>query len=135
MTDETPQNEKAGKMKEDPYVDCRVILDVFDRVGDKWTMMVVGALSDGPTRFNAVKRAIDGISHRILTLTLRGLERDGIISRTVYPTVPPKVEYELTDLGRSLIEPLNALANWSLKNKGNIEEARAIFDGGSKLDS
>jgi DNA-binding HxlR family transcriptional regulator len=87
--------------------------------------MVVGALSKGPMRFNALQRLIGGVSHRMLTLTLRGLEHDGLVKRTVYPTVPPKVEYELTEVGRSLIEPLSALSNWAQENLPAIEAGRA----------
>lgn len=107
---------------------CKAAGQILDRVGDKWTVMVVGILSNGPVRFNALQRAIAGVSHRMLTLTLRGLERDGLIVRTVYPTVPPKVEYALTDLGRSLIEPLQALAFWADRHRLTIEAARAAFD-------
>lgn len=94
---------------------------------DKWTIMVVGGLSKGPVRFNALLRLIDGVSHRMLTLTLtlRGLEQDGLVKRTVYPTVPPKVEYELTAVGRSLIEPLSTLSSWAQKYLPAIEAARA----------
>jgi DNA-binding HxlR family transcriptional regulator len=86
--------------------DCRAVADVLARVGDKWTVYVVGHLRGGPMRFNEIRRAIGGISQRMLTLTLRGLERDGLVTRTVYPTIPPRVDYELTELGRTLIEPL-----------------------------
>lgn len=85
-------------------------------------------LANGPTRFNAIMREVSGVSHRMLTLTLRGLERDGLVKRTAYPTIPPKVEYELTDLGRSLIEPVRTLANWSLRNASAITSAQSQFD-------
>ncbi|NIJ63940.1 DNA-binding HxlR family transcriptional regulator [Sphingomonas leidyi] len=107
--------------------DCREILQLLDRIGDKWTVMVVGALTPGPMRFNMLMREIDGVSHRMLTLTLRGLAQDGLVKRTAYPTIPPKVEYELTELGRSLIEPLSALAAWVTRNRPAIEKARASF--------
>ena len=110
----------------DEHADCEILGQVLDRIGDKWTIMVVGALSRGPMRFNALLRAIGGVSHRMLTLTLRGLARDGLVKRTVYPTVPPKVEYELTEVGRSLIEPLSALAAWAQRNQAAIEAARAL---------
>jgi len=96
----------------DNHARCRIVANVLDRIGDKWTIMVVGALSDGPMRFNAMMRKIGGVSHRMLTLTLRGLERDGMVLRTAYPTIPPKVEYELTALGRSLIVPLMTALEW-----------------------
>lgn len=112
-------------VKTDPYADCRIVLDVLGRIGDKWTVMVVGALSAGPQRFNAMRRGIEGISHRMLTLTLRTLERDGLVLRTVHASVPPAVEYELTALGRSLIGPLTALAQWARDHQVEIEAARA----------
>lgn len=107
---------------------CRLLGQVLDRVGNKWTIMVVGALSDGPMRFNAIMRHIGGVSHRMLTLTLRGLERDGMVLRTAYPTIPPKVEYELTPLGHSLTEPLATLLHWGEKHSDEIEAARQAFD-------
>ena len=113
---------------EETHAECRAMAQVLDRVGDKWTVMVVGVLSDGPQRFNTILRTIGGVSHRMLTLTLRGLERDGLVTRTVYPTIPPKVEYELTGLGSSLIAPLRTLAAWGRKNRSAIEEARVQFD-------
>lgn len=109
---------------------CRVALEVLDRVGDKWTVMVVGVLASGPTRFNAVQRSIPGLSHRMLTITLRGLERDGLVERRAYPTSPPKVEYELTEFGHSLIEPLSVLSTWAIRNREKILSARARFDEG-----
>ncbi|HJU40137.1 MAG TPA: helix-turn-helix domain-containing protein [Tahibacter sp.] len=122
------RGKRARKVEEDPYAKCRVVLEVLDRVGDKWTVMAVGALADGPVRFNALMRTIDGISHRMLTLTLRGLERDGLVERTEYATIPPKVEYALTALGRSLIAPLRTLADWALDQRVRIEAARASYD-------
>lgn len=113
---------------QDEYAKCRVVLDVLDRIGDKWTVLVVGALSKGPMRFNALMRSTGGISHRMLTLTLRGFERDGLVTRTAYATIPPKVEYELTALGSSLTEPLRTVAAWALRNRLVIEAARAKFD-------
>ena len=98
------------------------------RVGDKWTVLVVKILGRGPMRFNELKRTIDGISQRMLTLTLRALERDGLVTRTVYPSVPPRVEYELTALGRSLIAPVSALAMWAIDHRGAIHGARTKFD-------
>jgi DNA-binding HxlR family transcriptional regulator len=89
--------------------DCRTISEVLSRVGDKWTVLVVDTLGDGPKRFNELRRALGSISQRMLTLTLRGLERDGLVTRTVFPTIPPRVDYELTKLGRSLREPVNQL--------------------------
>jgi DNA-binding HxlR family transcriptional regulator len=116
--------------RRNPHVtgDCRAIGGVLARIGDKWSVLIVSRLGDGPMRFNELKRNVDGISQRMLTLTLRGLERDGLITRTVYPTVPPRVDYELTALGRSLLAPVSALGDWALKNRGKIEDARAKFD-------
>jgi len=91
-------------------------------------IMVVGVLSKGPLRFNAMMRQIGGVSHRMLTLTLRSLERDGLVSRTAYATIPPRVEYELTDAGRSLIKPLRVLSNWAIEYRPIIEKARMTFD-------
>ena len=102
---------------------------MIDRIGDKWTVMVVGHLSQHPhLRFNALMRAIPGVSHRMLTLTLRGLEREGLVSRTVYATVPPRVDYALTSLGRSLTEPLAFLASWAMRHRAEIEAARHAYD-------
>jgi DNA-binding HxlR family transcriptional regulator len=110
--------------------ECRVVLEVLDRVGDKWTVMVVGVLAAGPVRFNAIQRSIPGLSHRMLTATLRGLERDGLVERRAYPTSPPKVEYELTEFGHSLIKPLQGLATWALSSRATILSARMRFDAG-----
>jgi DNA-binding HxlR family transcriptional regulator len=110
---------------EHDHANCKALGRVLDRIGDKWTVMVVGALSKGPMRFNALLRFIDGVSHRMLTLTLRGLEHDGLVKRTVYPSVPAKVEYELTAVGASLVKPLGALSDWVQKNQPAIEAARA----------
>ncbi|MGZ5923457.1 MAG: winged helix-turn-helix transcriptional regulator [Rhizomicrobium sp.] len=109
--------------------DCRAIGGVLARIGDKWSVLIVSRLGARPMRFNELKREIGGISQRMLTLTLRGLERDGLITRTIFPTIPPRVDYELTALGRSLLEPVMALSAWALKNIGKIETARAKFDG------
>ena len=107
---------------------CRAVAGVLARIGDKWTVLVVMMLADGPRRFNELKRAIGGVSQRMLTLTLRGLERDGLVSRTVYPTVPPRVEYALTELGHTLVETLGAIGNWARANGDAVEAARLKFD-------
>ncbi|WP_441717490.1 MULTISPECIES: winged helix-turn-helix transcriptional regulator [unclassified Inquilinus] len=112
----------------DVHNDCRAISDVLARIGDKWTVMVVGLLSDGPMRFNELRRTIGGISQRMLTLTLRGLERDGLVTRTVFPTIPPRVDYELTDLGQTLIVPLKSLFAWATSNRPMIAAAQQAFD-------
>jgi DNA-binding HxlR family transcriptional regulator len=108
--------------------DCRAVSEVLSRVGDKWTVLVVSELGAGPKRFNEIRRALGSISQRMLTLTLRGLERDGLVTRTVFPTIPPRVEYQLTRLGRSLLEPVNGLSLWARQNRPSIEEARRRFD-------
>ncbi len=105
------------------------VRDVISRLGDAWSMLVILILSNqGPHRFNALKREIGDISQRMLAVTLRQLERDGLVSRTVYPTKPPKVEYALTDLGRSLTEPIDALTGWAEDNHDRIRQARRHFD-------
>jgi DNA-binding HxlR family transcriptional regulator len=109
--------------------DCRGVASVLSRVGDKWSVLVIMMLGDGPRRFNELKRMIGGVSQRMLTLTLRGLERDGLITRTVYPTIPPRVDYELTELGRGLSEPVKALGSWALEHLPQIQNAREKFDG------
>jgi DNA-binding HxlR family transcriptional regulator len=112
--------------------DCRAISEVLSRVGDKWTVLVVSALGDGPKRFNELRRALGSISQRMLTLTLRALERDGLVSRTVFATIPPRVDYELTRLGRSLLEPVNGLSTWARANRVAMETARRKFDGADR---
>ena len=102
--------------------DCRAVSHVLARVGDKWSVLIVRLLGDGPQRFNAIKRMVGGISQRMLSLTLRSLERDGLVTRTVTPTVPPRVDYALTDLGRSLWVPVEALAGWAHRHHGEIED-------------
>src|SRR5919198_3288560 len=112
--------------------DCRAVASVLSRVGDKWSVLVIMLLVDGPRRFNELKRMIDGISQRMLTLTLRGLERDGLVTRTVFPTIPPRVDYELTDLGRGLSRPVQALGQWAFEHLPEIEGARTSFDARSE---
>ena len=110
--------------------DCRAVSEVLNRVGDKWTVLVVSVLGEGPKRFNELRRAHGSISQRMWTLTLRGLERDGLLTRTVFPTIPPRVDYELTSLGRSLLQPVSALGLWARQNRLAIVEARRRFDAG-----
>src|SRR3984885_5233062 len=107
---------------------CLAVREVLDRVGDKWSVLIVGMLKDGPMRFSELRRSIDAISQRMLTLTLKALERDGLVARTVYPTVPPRVEYALTAHGRTLLEPITALATWAQENRLAIQGARAKYD-------
>ena len=107
---------------------CRSVAPVLNRVGDKWSMMIVMLLGDGPMRFMELKRAIDGISQRMLTLSLRNLERDGLLTRQVTPTIPPRVDYELTELGRSLRDPVQALGAWAMAHIECIRAAQQRYD-------
>jgi DNA-binding HxlR family transcriptional regulator len=118
----SPGNRKVS------HADCLAVREVLNRVGDKWSILVVTLLTDGPRRFSDLRRTIEGISQRMLTLTLKGLERDGLLTRTVFPTIPPRVEYELTRLGKTLLEPVCALAAWAEKNRFDIQQARDRFD-------
>lgn len=102
--------------------------DILDRVGDKWSVLVVVLLGEGTRRFSDLRRSVDGISQRMLTHTLRQLERDGLLSRTVYPSVPLRVEYTLTPLGQTLLEPLAALACWAEEHRPEVLEARVAYD-------
>ena len=110
--------------------DCRAASLVLARIGDKWSVLIVRLLGDGSRRFNEIKRGVGGISQRMLSLTLRGLERDGLVTRTVTPTVPPRVDYALTALGRSLWEPVSALGAWAQANGAAMEAARQRYDAG-----
>lgn len=107
---------------------CRPVRQILARVGDKWSVLIVMALRDGPRRFNEVKRAIGTISQRMLTLTLKGMERDGLVRRTVFPTKPPRVDYELTALGYSLYEPVDRLGRWAIEKEAEITRAQQAFD-------
>jgi DNA-binding HxlR family transcriptional regulator len=107
---------------------CKALGQILDRIGDKWTIMVVGALSRGPLRFNALQRAIPGVSHRMLTITLRGLERDGLVKRTSFATIPPRVDYELTARGHSLHDPLLTLAAWARAQQVGISASQIAYD-------
>ncbi|MGJ8571354.1 MAG: winged helix-turn-helix transcriptional regulator [Hoeflea sp.] len=107
---------------------CQVANDVISLVGDKWSVLVVSTLGNGRLRFSELKRAVDGISQKMLTTTLRGLERDGYLTRTVFPTVPPRVDYELTELGYELLEPVSALGRWAVTNHARVLDARRTYD-------
>lgn len=107
---------------------CRAVADVLARIGDKWTVYVVRLLADGPMRFSELRREVSSISQRMLSLTLRGLERDGLLTRTVTPSVPPRVDYQLTAKGRTLIETLMALAQWAIANRDYVERSRVEYD-------
>lgn len=127
-TDVTQQS-----LKHEPSA-CQRVNEVLSRVGDKWSVRIVMLLGDGPLRFNELKKMIGSISQRMLTLTLRGLERDGLVTRTVTPTNPPRVDYELTELGQSLRCPIHALGSWAIEHLPKIEEARAEFDALRKTE-
>lgn len=107
---------------------CSVVAPVLARVGDKWSVLIVRSLGESPQRFNGLKRSVGGISQRMLSLTLRGLERDGLVDRTVIPTVPPRVDYALTELGRSLWRPVEALGAWAQQHHPEIEAAQRRYD-------
>jgi DNA-binding HxlR family transcriptional regulator len=108
--------------------ECMAVRDVLNRVGDKWSVLVVALLGDEKKRFSELRRSIEGISQRMLTLTLKGLERDGLVTRTVYPTIPPRVDYELTRLGRSLLDPIKQLGAWASQNRERMQAARETYD-------
>ena len=108
--------------------DCRAVSEVLSRVGDKWSVLVVWTLGDGPKRFNELRKALGSISQRMLTFTLRALERDGLVMRTAFATIPPRVDYELTKLGRSLLGPVSELGLWARKNRSAIQNARHRYD-------
>lgn len=111
---------------------CPAVRDVLARVGDKWSVQIIAMLGDGAMRFNELRKAIEGVSQRMLTLTLRNLERDGLVTRTVFPEIPPRVEYELTRLGETLLEPVSALAEWAAEHRTTIQDARTTFDSGAR---
>src|SRR6058998_3918686 len=115
-------------MKDPSNPVCRTISTLLSRIGDKWTVLVVTTLGQGARRFNELRREIPSVSQRMLTLTLRNLERDGLVSRTVTPSIPPRVDYELTDLGRSLVPPLHAIELWALEHVEDIHSAQGRFD-------
>ncbi|MHA3079111.1 winged helix-turn-helix transcriptional regulator [Acinetobacter sp. ANC 5502] len=119
----------------DPNINgCRTTREILDRIGDKWSLYIIASLAKGTMRFNELRRGIDGISQRMLTLTLRGLERDGLVSRTMYPTIPPRVDYELTELGQTLLVPVMALVSWADNNQLAIAEAHERFDKRSDIN-
>ena len=123
-----PRNNKVTKGLLHSQEECVSINEVLARVGDKWSLQVISQLGGGTMRFTELKRSVEGISQRMLTLTLRQLERDGLVERTIYPTVPPKVEYTLSDFGRTILIPVTALADWALTYRLDIQAAREAFD-------
>lgn len=119
-----------GTLQAQEAVGCP-IRDVIERIGDKWSVLIVVRLQDGPARFSTLLRSTAGVSRRMLTRTLRLLERDGLVERTVFPTTPPSVEYALTDLGRGLADPLDAVSRWALAHRVEVQEARSRYDTAS----
>jgi DNA-binding HxlR family transcriptional regulator len=111
-----------------PEHNCKAVNDILSTIGDKWTVKIVMTLANGPKRFNELRREVGDISQRMLTLSLRGLERDGLATRTVYPTVPPRVDYALTELGKTLIEPIKSIAEWAIEHRDEVADARTNFD-------
>ncbi len=121
-------NPAAPMLRDSPYrADCPT-RRILDRIGDRWTVLIVGTLCDGDARFSQLLRRIEGISQKMLTQTLRGLERDGIVRRTVYPEVPVRVEYALTEAGQTLREPLRALEEWSIAHLGDVSTSQEAYD-------
>ena len=129
---EVPRRQKCATSFSDLPPDvCESVSDVLARIGDKWSILTIAMLSRGSMRFSELKRSLGSISQKVLTSTLRGLERDGYVSRSVTPTVPPRVDYELTELGRDVLNPVRVLATWAIENRGRVEHSRAEFDQGS----
>jgi DNA-binding HxlR family transcriptional regulator len=125
----TPTSPGRPRVSDIESHDCRAVSAILSRIGDKWSVLIISRLGKGPRRFNEIKRMIGGISQRMLTLTLRNLERDGLVKRTVTPSVPPRVDYELTALGQDLLGPIRALGDWAIQHQPCIEAARTQFDG------
>jgi DNA-binding HxlR family transcriptional regulator len=119
------------ELKADPYAADCPSRQVLDRIGDKWTVLIVIALTDGPRRYSELAARIERVSQKMLTQTLRGLERDGMVTRTIQASVPPRVDYELTSLGRSLLIPITALEEWATRHMDEIVEARRAHDAAS----
>jgi DNA-binding HxlR family transcriptional regulator len=112
----------------DPYAAACPSRQTLDRIGDRWTILVFGVLTDGPRRFTELARRIEGVSQKMLTQTLRGLERDGLVTRTVHATVPPRVDYELSALGRTLSGPISAVEQWAMDHMADVLAAREVYD-------
>lgn len=107
--------------------DCRPVGEILNQIGGKWTVLIINLLSDGPMRFSAIRRMVGGISQKVLTATLRDLEMDGFVTRTVTPSIPPRVDYELTELGRDLQKPLDLLGKWAVDNRPKVLAARERY--------
>lgn len=124
-----------ARIEPDEATVCGAMGDILNRIGDKWSVMVVGRLKGGTMRFSQLRRAIDGVSQRMLTLTLRNLERDGLVTRTVYAEIPPRVEYTLTDMGRTLTGPIGALWDWAAEHQDEVARARMLYDRAQQADA
>jgi len=122
----------TSKLPDTGSEDCRTARSILARVGDKWSVLIIVLLGDGPKRFNQIRRMVGGISQRMLTLTLRGLERDGLVTRTQFPTIPPRVDYELTRLGRSLWDAVEPLSTWAQGHVKHVSRAQAEFERNKK---
>jgi DNA-binding HxlR family transcriptional regulator len=120
--------EVTGRFPERQSEDCRAAHSILARIGDKWSILIIVLLRNGPKRFNELKRTVTGISQRMLTLTLRGLERDGLVTRTQFATIPPRVDYQLSRLGRSLLEAVQPLNGWAQAHVKHVSRAQADFD-------
>jgi DNA-binding HxlR family transcriptional regulator len=118
----------ATDIQGDPYQAGCSTRRILDRIGDRWTVLIIGVLGDGDARFSQLRRRVDGISQKMLTQTLRGLERDGLVRRTVHAEVPVRVEYALTEAGRTLLEPLGALRRWCIEHLGDVSESQQAYD-------
>jgi DNA-binding HxlR family transcriptional regulator len=118
---------RGGNVVRPPLTDCRA-RDVLHRVGDKWSVFVIDRLGQGSQRFSELRRSIDGITGRMLTVTLRGLERDGLVTRTMHPVIPPRVDYELTPMGATLLQTIQQLMDWADSHAGDIYQARQVYD-------
>src|SRR6266699_6792849 len=125
-TSKSPRHTR-GTDTDDPEPECEV-RTILDRIADKWSLLVICVLADGTKRFSVLRREIDGISQRMLTLTLRQLEREGLVTRTVFPVVPPRVDYELTPLGSTLLDTIQSLVAWAGEHGNQIAAARAAYD-------
>jgi len=123
------------KLQRPATEDCRALSSILARVGDKWTVLIVVLLGDGPRRFNEMRRMVGSISQRMLTFTLRGLERDGLVTRTVFPTTPQRVDYELTDLGSTLWKAVEPLSTWGRAHVSEILHSRELFDNGTRANA
>lgn len=131
----TPTSPGHSRVLDPESTNCKAVSGILARVGDKWSVLIIMQLGNGSHRFNEIKRMIGGISQRMLTLTLRNLERDGLVKRTVTPSIPPRVDYELTELGRDLLIPVMALGQWAIRHQPCIHAARAHFDAANGAET